>query len=88
MAAVETVYNAAEQDPGRELAAMAAETGAGLVVRDPLAGAAGPEARARLAFPERDRDQTLTSALLRFALAGPAVATVLPQVTDYGHWPS
>ncbi|HET9290166.1 MAG TPA: aldo/keto reductase, partial [Actinomycetes bacterium] len=37
VAAVETVYNVAEPDPGRELAAMAAETGAGLVVRDPLA---------------------------------------------------
>jgi aryl-alcohol dehydrogenase-like predicted oxidoreductase len=65
---------------------MAAETGAGLVVRDPLAGR-GLEAadRARLGFLERDRDQTLDQALLRFALAGPAVATVLPEVRDRGH---
>ena len=41
--------------------------------------------RARLGFLERDRDQTLDQALLRFALAGPAVATVLPEVRDRGH---
>jgi aryl-alcohol dehydrogenase-like predicted oxidoreductase len=86
VAAVETVYSVAEPDPGRELGAMAAETGAGLVVRDPLAGRVleGAE-RARLGFLERDRDQTLDQALLRFALAGPAVATVLPEVRDRGH---
>jgi aryl-alcohol dehydrogenase-like predicted oxidoreductase len=86
VAAVEAVYNVAEPDPGRELAAMAAETGAGLVVRDPLAGR-GLEAadRSRLGFLERDRDQTLDQALLRFALAEPAVATVLPEVRDRGH---
>jgi aryl-alcohol dehydrogenase-like predicted oxidoreductase len=39
-------------------------------------------ARARLEFLERDRDQTLDQALLRFALADPAVATVLPDVGD------
>jgi aryl-alcohol dehydrogenase-like predicted oxidoreductase len=80
--AVETAYNVAEQDPGRELAALAAETGAGLVVRDPLAPRMPAAARARLAFLERDRDQTLDQALLRFALADPAVATVLPPVRD------
>jgi aryl-alcohol dehydrogenase-like predicted oxidoreductase len=85
VAAVETVYNAAEPDPGRELAAMAAETGAGLVVRDPLAPRLEAADRARLGFLERDRDQTLDQALLRFALAGPAVATVLPEVRDRGH---
>jgi aryl-alcohol dehydrogenase-like predicted oxidoreductase len=99
VAAVETVYNVAEPDPGRELAAMAAETGAGLVVRDPLAvpgrpapapaprGVRGLQAadRSRLGFLERDRDQTLDQALLRFALAEPAVATVLPEVRDRGH---
>jgi aryl-alcohol dehydrogenase-like predicted oxidoreductase len=86
VAAVETVYNVAEPDPGRELAAMAAETGAGLVVRDPLA-VRGLQAadRSRLGFLERDRDQTLDQALLRFALAEPAVATVLPEVRDRGH---
>jgi aryl-alcohol dehydrogenase-like predicted oxidoreductase len=86
VAAVETVYSVAEPDPGRELGAMAAESGAGLVVRDPLAGRALEGAdRARLGFLERDRDQTLDQALLRFALAGPAVATVLPEVRDRGH---
>jgi aryl-alcohol dehydrogenase-like predicted oxidoreductase len=86
VAAVETVYNAAEPGPGRELAALAAETGAGLVVRDPLAGR-GLDAggRARLGFLERDRGQTLDQALVRFALAEPAVATVLPEVRDRGH---
>jgi aryl-alcohol dehydrogenase-like predicted oxidoreductase len=84
--AVETVYNVAEPDPGRELAAMAAETGAGLVVRDPLAGRGLEGAdRDRLGFLERDRGQTLDQALLRFVLAEPAVATVLPEVRDRGH---
>jgi aryl-alcohol dehydrogenase-like predicted oxidoreductase len=86
VAAVETVYSVAEPDPGRELGAMAAETGAGLVVRDPLAGRVLEGAdRARLGFLERDRDQTLDQALISFALAGPAVATVLPEVRDRGH---
>jgi aryl-alcohol dehydrogenase-like predicted oxidoreductase len=82
VAAVETVYNLAERDPGRELAALAAETGAGLVVRDPLAPRLEAAARERLGFLERDRDQTLDQALVRFALAEPAVATVLPPVAD------
>jgi aryl-alcohol dehydrogenase-like predicted oxidoreductase len=82
VAAVETVYNVAEQDPGRDLARLAAQTGAGLVVRDPLAPRLAPAARARLSFLEQDRDQTLDQALVRFALADPAVATVLPPVAD------
>jgi aryl-alcohol dehydrogenase-like predicted oxidoreductase len=82
VAAVETVYNVAEQDPGRELADLAAETGAGLVVRDPLAPRLPEAARARLDFLTRDRDQTLDQALLRFTLAHPAVATTLPPVRD------
>jgi aryl-alcohol dehydrogenase-like predicted oxidoreductase len=82
VAAVETVYNVAEQDPGRELAGLAREAGAGLVVRDPLAPRLQAAARARLEFLERDRDQTLDQALVRFALADPAVATVLPPVRD------
>jgi aryl-alcohol dehydrogenase-like predicted oxidoreductase len=85
VAAVETVYSVAEPDPGRELGAMAAETGAGLVVRDALAPRLEGADRARLGFLERDRDQTLDQALLRFALAGPAVATVLPAVRDRRH---
>jgi aryl-alcohol dehydrogenase-like predicted oxidoreductase len=85
VAAVETVYNLAEQDPARELAALAAETGAGLVARDPLAPRLAAPARERLGFLERDRDQTLDQALLRFALADPAVATTLPEVRDPDH---
>jgi aryl-alcohol dehydrogenase-like predicted oxidoreductase len=85
VAAVETVYNLAEQAPGRDLAALATDTGAGLVVRDPLAPRLPPAARDRLAFLERDRDQTLDQALLRFALADPAVATVLPPARDRDH---
>jgi aryl-alcohol dehydrogenase-like predicted oxidoreductase len=82
VAAVETVYNVAEPDPGRELAGLARETGAGLIVRDPLAPRLAPAVRARLAFLEQDRDQTLDQALVRFALADPAVATVLAPVAD------
>jgi aryl-alcohol dehydrogenase-like predicted oxidoreductase len=85
VAAVETVYNLTEQDPGRELAALAAETGAGLIARDPLAPRLAAADRARLEFLERDRHQTLDQALLRFALADPAVATILPEVHDHGH---
>jgi aryl-alcohol dehydrogenase-like predicted oxidoreductase len=85
VAAVESVYNLAEQDPGRELAALAAETGAGLVARDPLAPRLAAAARGRLGFLERDRDQTVDQALLRFALADPAVATTLPEVRDRDH---
>ncbi|HEX3213179.1 MAG TPA: aldo/keto reductase [Actinomycetota bacterium] len=85
VAAVETVYNLAEQSPGRDLAALAIETGAGLVVRDPLAPRLEAAGRARLGFLERDRGQTLDQALLRFALADPAVATTLPPVRDRDH---
>jgi aryl-alcohol dehydrogenase-like predicted oxidoreductase len=85
VAAVETVYNLAEQSPGRDLAALAAQTGAGLVVRDPLAPRLDRAARARLEFLERDRGRTLDQALLRFALADPAAATALPEVRDREH---
>jgi aryl-alcohol dehydrogenase-like predicted oxidoreductase len=82
VAAVETVYNLAEQAPGRDLAALATEVGAGIVARDPLAPRLEAAARERLRFLERDRGQTLDQALLRLALAEPAVATVLPPVRD------
>jgi aryl-alcohol dehydrogenase-like predicted oxidoreductase len=85
VAAVETVYNPAEQSPGRDLAALAGETGAGLLVRDPLAPRLPGPARERLGFLERDRGQTLDQALLRFALTDPVVATVLPEVRDRDH---
>jgi len=85
VAAVETVYNLAEQSPGRDLAALAAKTAAGLVVRDALAPRLDTAARARLEFLERDRGRTLDQALLRFALSDPAVATALPEVRDRDH---
>jgi aryl-alcohol dehydrogenase-like predicted oxidoreductase len=85
VAAVETVYNLAEPDPGKDLAALAAATGAGVVASDPLAPRLVGAARERLGFLERDRDQTLDQALLRFALAEPAVATTLPRVRDRDH---
>lgn len=85
VAAVETVYNVAEQQPGADLARLATEAGAGLIARDPLAPRLEPAARERLSFLEQDRDQTLDQALLRLVLADPVVATVLPAVRDRGH---
>ncbi|HTF60059.1 MAG TPA: aldo/keto reductase [Actinomycetes bacterium] len=85
VAAVETVYNVAEQQPGADLARPAAEAGAGLIARDPLAPRLEPAARERLSFLQQDRDQTLDQALLRLVLADPVVATVLPAVRDPGH---
>jgi aryl-alcohol dehydrogenase-like predicted oxidoreductase len=85
VAAVETVYNVAEQQPGADLARLATEPGAGLIARDPLAPRLEPAARERLSFLEQDRDQTLDQALLRLVLADPVVATVLPAVRDRGH---
>jgi aryl-alcohol dehydrogenase-like predicted oxidoreductase len=85
VAAVECVDNVAEPAPARDLAALATETGAGLLARDPLAPRLPAAARARLEFLERDRDQTLDQALLRLVLADPAVATTLPGVRDRAH---
>jgi aryl-alcohol dehydrogenase-like predicted oxidoreductase len=85
VAAVENVYNVAEQQPGADLARLATEPGAGLIARDPLAPRLEPAARERLSFLEQDRDQTLDQALLRLVLADPVVATVLPAVRDRGH---
>jgi aryl-alcohol dehydrogenase-like predicted oxidoreductase len=85
VAAVEAVYNVAERSPGSDLAALATETGAGLLARDPLAPRLPPAARERLEFLERDRDQTLDQALLRLVLVEAAVATTLPAVRDRGH---
>jgi aryl-alcohol dehydrogenase-like predicted oxidoreductase len=85
VAAVECVDNPAEPAPAGDLAALAIDAGAGLLARDPLAPRLPAAARARLAFLERDRDQTLDQALLRLVLADPAVATTLPEVRDRGH---
>ncbi|HZC98843.1 MAG TPA: aldo/keto reductase [Actinomycetes bacterium] len=82
VAAVRTRYSVFEQDPGRELAAVAAETGAGMVLRMPV-DLSEPDPRLRhLDFLTTDRDQTTGQALVRFALALPRAAAVLPLVED------
>jgi aryl-alcohol dehydrogenase-like predicted oxidoreductase len=82
VAALRTRYSVFEQEPGRELAAVAAETGAGMVARM-LVDPSAPDPRLRhLDFLTRDRDQTPAQALVRFALALPSVAAVLPAVGD------
>ena len=83
-AAVATVLNAASPEPGRELAAVAAEAGAALLARDPL-DALPPAARQRLGFLAQDRGRTLDQALLRLVLAEPAVAAALPAPRDRDH---
>ncbi len=78
VASARTVYSVLEQDPGRELAEAAAETGAGVVARMPV-DARRPDPRFQhLGFLTMDRDQTLGQALVRFALTPPSVAAVLP----------
>jgi aryl-alcohol dehydrogenase-like predicted oxidoreductase len=84
VAAVRTRYSVFEQEPGRELAAVAAETGSGMVARMPVdSGSPDPRLR-QLEFLTADRDQTLGQALVRFALAVPPVASVLPVFGDEG----
>jgi aryl-alcohol dehydrogenase-like predicted oxidoreductase len=84
VAAVRARYSVFEREPGRELAAVAAETGAGMVVRMPV-DLRVPEPRLRhLDFLTTDRDQTMGQALARFALALPQVAVVLPVAEDEG----
>jgi aryl-alcohol dehydrogenase-like predicted oxidoreductase len=85
VAAVQTVYNVFDQDPGRELLRVAGEVGAGVVVDAPEGRGTGRPRRRleRLDFLARDRDQTMAQALLRFVLDAPAVTTVLlPPVDD------
>jgi aryl-alcohol dehydrogenase-like predicted oxidoreductase len=82
VAAVRTVFSVFEQTPGRELAGVAAEAGAGVVLSSPV-DARRPDARFQhLDFLTIDRDQTLGQALVRFALSLPAVAAVLPSCDD------
>src|SRR4029453_14951608 len=85
VAAVECVDNVAEPAPARDLATRAPGPGAGLPARNPLAPRLPAVARARLEFLERDRDQTLDQALLRLALADPAVPPPPPPAPDRGH---
>lgn len=82
VACVRTVFSVYDQNPGRELAEVASEAGAGMVVRTPV-DERQPDARLRhLDFLTIDRNQTLGQALVRFALALPAVAAVLPTFDD------
>ncbi len=82
VAAVRTIFSVFEQTAGRELAEVAAEAGAGVVIRAPL-DARGPDPRLQhLDFLTVDRDRTLGQALVRFALSLPAVAAVLPALDD------
>lgn len=79
-AAVQTVYNAIDQDPGRELLRAAAGAGAGVIAAAPVGPALDRPADRRLErldFLTRDRDQTLAQALLRFVLDDDAVTTAL-----------
>jgi len=82
VAAVRTRYSVFEQDPGRELAAVANETGAGMVARMPVDAGAPDPRLGSLEFLTTDRDQTLGQALVRFALALSPVAAVLPAFGD------
>ena len=98
VAAVQAVCSLLEPEPGRELARVAAETGAGLLARlsAPPAPAwdrrratgpgppGGREAAMleRLDFLTRDRGQPLGQAQCRFALGTPGVAAVLPDIHD------
>src|SRR6266704_1081167 len=81
-ASARTVFSVFEQNPGRELAEIAAEAGAGVVVRSPLDARTADPRFQHLDFLTMDRDQTLGQALVRFALTLPAVAAVLPTFDD------
>jgi aryl-alcohol dehydrogenase-like predicted oxidoreductase len=82
VACVRTVFSVFEQNPARELAEVAGETGAGMMLRDPV-DARRPDPRFQhLDFLTIDREQTLGQALVRFALTLPAVAAVLPSFAD------
>jgi aryl-alcohol dehydrogenase-like predicted oxidoreductase len=82
VATARTVFSVFEQTPGRELAEVAVETGAGLVARDPVDARQADPRFGHLEFLTLDRDQTLGQALVRFALTLPAVAAVLPTIRD------
>jgi aryl-alcohol dehydrogenase-like predicted oxidoreductase len=77
-----TVFSVFEQNPARELAEIAAEAGAGVVLRTPLDSSRPDPRFQHLDFLTMDREQTLGQALVRFALTLPAVAAVLPTFED------
>ncbi len=82
VACVRTVFSVFEQNPARELAEIAAEAGAGVVLRTPLDPRRPDPRFQHLDFLTMDREQTLGQALVRLALILPAVAAVLPTFED------
>jgi len=82
VACVRTVFSVFEQNPARELAEIAAEAGAGVVLRTPLDPRRPDPRFQHLDFLTMDREQTLGQALVRLALTLPAVAVVLPTFED------
>jgi aryl-alcohol dehydrogenase-like predicted oxidoreductase len=82
VACVRTVFSVFEQNPARELAEIAAEAGAGVVLRTPLDPRRPDPRFQHLDFLTMDREQTLGQALVRLALTLPAVAAVLPTFED------
>lgn len=81
VAAVQLRWSLFEQDPGRELAPLAAERGASLLARMPLPPPDDPRLE-HLDFLTKDRDQTIAQAMVKFLLQQPAAASVLPAVAD------
>jgi len=82
VACVRTVFSVFEQNPAHELAEIAAEAGAGVVLRTPLDPRRPDPRFQHLDFLTMDREQTLGQALVRLALILPAVAAVLPTFED------
>jgi aryl-alcohol dehydrogenase-like predicted oxidoreductase len=82
VACVRTVFSVFEQNPARELAEIAAEAGAGVVLRTPLDPRRPDPRFQHLDFLTMDREQTLGQALVRLALTLLAVAAVLPTFED------
>ncbi|HEX9344044.1 MAG TPA: aldo/keto reductase, partial [Actinomycetota bacterium] len=81
VAAAQLRWSLFEQDPGRELAPLAAERGASLVARMRLPPADDPRL-GHLDFLTRDREQTIGQAMVKFLLRQPAVASVMPAAAD------
>ncbi|HEV2773935.1 MAG TPA: aldo/keto reductase [Thermoleophilaceae bacterium] len=110
IAALQTVYNLLEQEPGSELLAVAQRTGAGIMARVPTSSGLledkytldttfgptdhrrhrprswlveGLQKIDRLRFLVIEGERTMTQAALRFILAQPGIANVVPTVTSF-----
>jgi aryl-alcohol dehydrogenase-like predicted oxidoreductase len=109
IAAVQTVYNVLEQDPGRDFLAAGEEKGVGVMARVPTSSGLledkytpdttfpkgdhrnhrprewlveGLQKVERLRFLCTEHGMTMSQASLKFILAQPAIACVLPTVTN------